>query len=249
MKKIAAIILLLLCIPSYTFAATEQKDVWFDVAPGQSGSTSTMMVGGDILIYARINNLTKETITYSVSFSVDGAVIGTRVAPVPGYAQMAVSIPWILPEKSTEVTAIITKAVDKDKKELENLVGTIGTVTLTNAAVIVAPDISSVRGFTGTVVTKVEAFRLKELQYFSALLIKSRGVLATTTLKDVSTMLQPDPAPAVVVPEKKSNQIGGYAQLIYATGGKALFSHKATFYVVVVLLVLFILRFIVSRLF
>lgn len=249
MKYLLSLFLVLaLILPSRAHAVTET--VWFTQVP--SDTPSKLAVGDPILVYAKVNNVIKDPVTYVLAFTTADKTIGTKVVTVPGYTGQEVSIPWTMPATSTVVTATIAKATDKNKKELKALVGTIGTATV--GAVPQGPDITPIKGWVGSIVVKLEGFRVAQLEYFTTLKDEASTVLSRTTIKDVTNLLQPESpnqttTEANVQVEKKDNGTTmGYVKLVYATAGKALFASKTMYFVAVILLALLIIRLILKLL-
>lgn len=118
----------------------------------------------------------------------------------------------------------------------------------------VIPDTSKIRGWTGRLVDTLERYRLRELEYFTALHAKSQEVLGVTTIKEVKTFFAPAPAPAVPgtattedSKEEKPDRTMEYVTLGYAMAGKAFFARKALYFIVIILMALFFIRFIFKR--
>jgi len=107
-------------------------------------------------------------------------------------------------------------------------------------------------GIIATILSYTEAFRLKQLIFFTNLKAKNKGVLENTTIKDISTFLTPD-APGVPGQDStpaqpsRDTHTTQYALLILATAGVSFFDHKAVFYITLVLIALFAIRFIFGR--
>lgn len=229
-------------VPTSLHAAGDT--VWFSAVPSET--PSKLNVGDPILVYAKLNNVIADPITYVLAFTTVEKTIGTKVVTVAGYTGQDVSIKWVMPATSTTVTATIAKATDKNKKELKALVGPIGTATV--GVVAEGPDITPIKGWIGGVVGYLESFRIQQLVYFTTLKQEADVVLTRTTVKDVTDLLQPESPDATstgttVQVEKKDNGTSlGYLKLIYATSGKAFFGHKAVYFVAIILLALLVIR-------
>lgn len=250
----SSILLAVLVVPALVLAQTEENKVWFTGVPDAVGATAAPNKGDDILIYARLNNTTKDPIMYTVTFSTVPESIGTKTATVPPYTEQSVSIQWLMPEAPLIATATITKALDKNKKEIVSLKDTvIGTVSLSNSPDL--PKLSNVKGFFNKALVGLESWRLKQLDYFTKLKKDNESVLGTTTLKDVSDVFKPEvPATpreeeSAVDVEKPDRRTMDYVKLVYATMGQYYFAHKTFFYVSVVLIGLLVLRFFFRRFF
>lgn len=249
MKYVLSLFLILaLILPARAHAAAET--VWFTQVP--SDTPSKLLVGDPILVYAKVNNVTKDPVTYVLAFTTTDKTIGTKVVIVAGYSNQEISIPWSMPTTSTVVTVSIAKATDKNKKELKALIGPIGATTV--GAIVEGPDITPIKGWIGTVIVRLEGFRVAQLQYFTALKEDASSVLSRTTIKDVTNLLQPESpsqntTDAHVQVEKKDNGTTmGYVKLVYATAGKALFANKTIYFVAVILLALLVIRLILKLL-
>lgn len=244
MKYFLSIILtLVLMVPHGVSAANDT--VWFSPVPSETAAV--LKVGDPVLVYAKVNNVIADPITYVLAFTTADATIGTKVVTIAGYTGQDVSIKWTMPATSTLVTATIAKATDKNKKELKALVGPIGTATVGVAPQL--PKITPIKGWVGDIVGYLESFRLKQLAYFTTLKQEADIVLTRTTVKDVTDFLKPEsPTPSgtpetIVQVEKKDNGTSmGYVKLVYASGGKAFFGHKTVYFVAVILLALLIIR-------
>lgn len=127
----------------------------------------------------------------------------------------------------------------------------IPTTTATSSQTISIPAIDT-HGLITTTLSYTEAFRLKQLAFFTELKAKNKGVLENTTIKDISTFLTPD-APGVpgqdptpTQPARDTHTIQ-YAMFILATAGVSFFDHKAVFYITLVIVILFAIRFLFGR--
>jgi len=239
---LACLLTLLLVVPTSLRAADE--NVWFTPIPSET--PSQLNPGDPILIYAKINNVIADPVTYVLAFTAGDKTIGTKVVTIAGYTGQDVSVQWTMPEVSTPVSATVAKATDKTKKELKALIGPIGSVT-----VGVAPkeiDIGPIKGWVGDMVSDLERFRLRQLKYFTARKELANEVLSRTTIKDVQDLLQPEPSvetatvSEVKVEKKDNGTTVGYLKLMYATIGKAFFAHKAVYFVAIILLGLVVIR-------
>lgn len=231
-------------IPAYA-AST----VWFTPIPGKE--KVSLASGDPILVYAKLENTSKDTITYVLSFDAEGKTIGTKVISVQGYSGQDVSVTWTMPADPVLVSVTVAKATDIHKKAVSSLVGPVGSVQVGGTSAPVSEfDVGTLTGWTGRVLTTLESFRTKELTYFTALQKDAQVVLGRTTIKDVSTLLQPEtkttsPTSTTPVVEKKDmGTTWGYAKLVYATLGKALFANKTTYFVVLIFVVLLGIRFV-----
>lgn len=228
MKYFLAIALLVLM--PWTAHAAGNTVTFTSVPPTE---TAALKSGDPILIYATIDNKTKDPITYTLSFTASQKTIGTKVTTIPGYTQQAASITWKLPAEATEVTASITTATDKNKKALSALVGTIGTVTISPVVEPTLPALTGVKGFFGKYVAMFESWRVRQAEYFTHLKAQSKQQAGETTINDVANYLQPDAptAPGQVADTPKAMDDGyskAYLTLLYASAGESFFGHKTS---------------------
>lgn len=255
MKKLLALCFALIvttALGTHAFAAPAplSATLWYtpsDATPGE-------VVELNALVY----NDTAEEVSVTVTFSGNNVLVATTgTILIPTKTAKVATARWLMPTEKITLTATAAKVLSKAKKDVPALHGVLGTVVVGGTSALAIPEIPpGVKGFAAKIVNFLEGFRLKELAYFTRLYDKSKEVLGTTTLKDVSTILQPDTAPkdtttdTTVAPpeEKKPSNTMGYLQLLYATSGKAFFGHKAVYYVVLILAILLIFRFIFNRL-
>ena len=105
----------------------------------------------------------------------------------------------------------------------------------------VIPSTSKLHGWVGKVVDTLEQYRLRELAYFTALLDQSQHKLGLTTINDIKAVFGASDTSA------KGDHTMEYITLGYAMAGKAFFARTVLYYVTVILLTLFAIRFIVTR--
>lgn len=255
MKYIFPILILVFFIFSpvgskaFAVATLPSNPVWITPA------AATM--GDEIQINTLVYNDTADQASLSVTFTADNTVVATvSNLIVASKTAVVATAAWVMPDQKTTITVMVTKALTKEKKEIPSLKGTIGTITIGGPDAATLPNIPNVKGFAGGVITTLEEFRLKQLEGFTVLYDQSKAVLGKTTLKDVSTILKPD-APAASsettsAPQQGETSSGSHAmeylKLIYATIGRAFFAQKTLYYIVIILAVLFVIRFIFRRL-
>ncbi len=254
MKKILSIVLAVLLVPQSVWAivAPDTSTVWFKSVPTATGQELAPKIGDPILIYTAITNDTKDSITYTLSYGASEKTIGTKTTTIPGYTEQAPSFAWTIPQTPTTVTATITKAIGKDKKQLPALTGVVGSVLISVNPSTPMPEIGAqAKGFIGKGIAFVEAFRLRQLEYFTKLKVRNKDILGETTVNDISGLLQPEvpavPGGETPPPQIKDAQTMQYLTLLYATAGQSFFGHRVFFYIVTVLAVLFVIRFIFRR--
>lgn len=246
MKYLVYLSIIVLCVVSTVSAAA--KSVWYTGLPSEK--PSTLSAGDSILIYAKIENVLPDPITYVLAFSAQEKTIANKTLTLPGYSRQDISIPWTIPAEPVDVTAAIVKATDAQKKEMKALVGPIGTVT-----VPLKPDtLSEAKIFFASTVAKLEEIRLQQYASFSAQKKEANGIIDSTTLRDVHTILQPESPnesqqQTNPTSEKTKKTIGQYAKLVYSTLGEAFFKNKTIFFVSIILIGLLIVRGIIRLLF
>ncbi len=241
MKKIVSSVLclMLFLIPSFINAQQPPSGVW--ITPDGA------LPAEEVTLNALVYNDTKELVIVVVEFKTTTATIAkTDPVSVPAQSAKTVSVKWIIPAESATVSANVISAKNSLKKDVPSLVGLIGTMTVGKTIVPKA----SIKGFFAKVIDKIETFRIRQLEYFTTLKQKHQSVLAPNAIEDIGEMLQPDSPQTPGETEDKSNvqtNTKEYITLVYASIGKSYFEHKAFFYVSVVLIFLFILRFIFNR--
>jgi hypothetical protein len=245
MKTLFAIVLLLIVSTSTAFAAAElpKSSVWFDPAAAAVGESVTL----NALVY---NDQTADA-TVTVVFSDTTGTIGTTSALIAKATAKTLSVSWKMPEKNTVVTAKVTTATDAAKKSVPGLIGVLGTVTVgptvaptPTVAGISFPGSAQINAWFAPLLSKVEAFRIKQTASFTTL--KS----TTQARIDHASALASNPAPddKNVASEAAGNPFD-YVTLAYATVALGIFSSQAIFYVAIVLIFLLALRFIVNLFF
>jgi hypothetical protein len=244
---------LLLVVVLATSAYAADAKVWFTPMPGKEPVSLT--TGDPILIYAKLDNVLKDPVTYVLAFTVGEKTIGSKVVTLAGYTAQDTSVEWKMPETSTDVLVTVAKATDKNKKELKALAGPIGTVTVGVPVATTQLDLGPVKGWVGDLVSALEAWRVKQSEYFTALKDEAKEVLSRTTIKDVGDLLQPEtPTQSATdanpqVEQKDNGTTLGYLKLIYATAGKAFFGHKGVYFVTIILAALLLIRLFLKLLF
>lgn len=248
MKKIFLTFLFVLLFAGVAHAS---ETVWFTPVPPQT--VDNLKAGDDILLYASINNAAKDTITYTVAFSAVDKTIATKTVGISGYSAQSISVPWKMPRDEVVVRAAITKAIDKNKKEIASLKGEIGTVAVTKVVTPELPKLDGIKGVLGTWLAKVETWRVAQADHYGALVKQAKGELGQTTVQDITNYLQPDPPVQQTEQQYASKESDEHAknsvQLIYASALQSFFAHKAFFYIASILIIFMVLRFIFGRFF
>jgi len=246
---VSLFVVLSLVVPVFA----EEEPVWFTPLPGKEILLTAP--GDPILVYAKLNNISSEPVTYVLAFIAGEKAIGSKVVTLSAYTAQDVSIQWKMPEARTEVIVTIARATDKNKKELKALAVPIGAVMVSLPEPKSEFTFGPIKEWVREMIDTLETFRIKKLEYFTRLKIEAKVVLSRTTLKDVDNLLQPetqtqsatDPTPQV---EQKDNGTTlGYVKLAYVTIGKALFANKAVYFVIINIAILLIIRLVLKLLF
>ncbi|GEM_PF-2327386 len=240
MKKILSVVIIFLSLTTVVSAAATvpNTSVWF--------TPSTAKVGETIALNALVYNNQSVDATVVVAFS----NVSSATALIPAQTAKTVSVSWKLPAKNTSVTATVTSAVDKNKKSIPSLVGLIGTIDVGPSVDIIVP--TSNLSFPGsTVISKwitpllsnIEAYRSKQAIYFSAERDHAKAAVDAVIVA----------APVATVQNGLSSKVLGSPMIYisYAVDSSlaTLFNSVALFYIVCILIVLFVLRFIVNLIF
>jgi hypothetical protein len=247
---------------SSVFAAAQlpSTSVWFDPA--------TAVVDAPITLNALVYNNQAATATVTVVFTTDKQTkIGSVTEQVPAQSAKTFSTAWKMPAKSTLVTATVTTAVTASKKSLPALVGpvgsiTVGTVTplITGVAVPSFPGSTQIAAWFAPLFNAVEKFRLQQATYFTRLQESSRNKIGLNPAALPQIFQQPD-GTTDSTPSSTSGQAANantvnmfgspldYVTYAYATAFTALFANQMVFYIVLILIILLLLRFIANRIF
>jgi hypothetical protein len=205
--------------------------------------------GETIKLSALVYNSTDRQVSVTVDFVADGKTVATAPTTVlPIETAKVVTADWRMPTDKTLITASVRTATDKSKKEVETLVGTIGTVSI---APIATPIPAVVSEKLGSATSAVENARLRTLAYFTDLKKQTGADLGNTTVTEIKSIMNP-PTPGDEASGAQSVDQGKlvtYAKYLYASAGKALFANKLLCYLIAAALVFFVVRVIMGRLF
>jgi hypothetical protein len=239
--------------PFFAYAAPTLPDAKVWITPADALPTD------DITLNAFVYNTEKQDITFKVSFKTGEKEIANATLLVPAESAKVVSAGWVMPEKSTVVTASVTSALTKLKKDIVSLHGSLGSVTVGSIAAVPklsVPGGNTIKAWFGNFLEKVEVFRARKAGYFVRMREETKAKLGINNIQGVVKILTPStPSPTAVPGDKPSeeqevkNDPIDYAKLVYSSALASLFTQKAIFYIVFILLVLFIIRFFVSRFF
>ncbi|HTH92870.1 MAG TPA: hypothetical protein VL576_00075 [Candidatus Paceibacterota bacterium] len=214
--------------------------VWFTPSDAASGAPITL----NALVY---NNQTQDA-TVTVQFKTDAGVIGTQSALVASQSAKTLVQKWLMPAKATVVTASVTGAVDKNKKSIPALLGTLGTVSVGVGVTPVIttgsfPGSSTLTAWLGPLLSKIETFRLNQAVAYAALRDQTKLALGITPSKT------PAQNTGDGLPPVKFDNPLNYIVLIYATAAASFFGSAIIFYIGIILVLLLLIRFIVNLIF
>jgi hypothetical protein len=239
-------IFLILLIPSLVFAqATLPKEsLW--VTPANAGPTD------EIALNAFVYNTQKQQVTVTVSYSANNTEVATATVVVPAESAKVAVGKWTMPAKSTVVTATVTKALTKDKKDLTVLHGVLGTVSVGSVTRKAIPGTDAAKAWVSRQLAALEAFRIEYAERYSALRDEMQSRLHITKTADLKKVLMPDvPAAATTAPNEQVSQPKNdpmdFLTLAYRSTLASFFSHKAMFYIILGILALAVIRFFFSR--
>lgn len=204
--------------------------------------------GETIKLSALVYNSTDRQVSVTVDFVADGKTVATAPTTVlPIETAKVVTADWRMPTDKTLITASVRTATDKSKKEVETLVGTIGTVSI---APVATPIPAVVSEKLGSATSAVENARLRTLAYFTDLKKQTGTDLGDTTVTEIKSIMNP-PTPGDKTSQAQpvdQGKLVTYAKYLYASAGKALFANRTLCYVIAILLVLFLIKVVVGKL-
>lgn len=238
MRYLSIILIVVLCLGVTRVSAV------VPTLPEQAVSVApaTAKPGEPVTLSAVVYNNTKSTVTATVTFTSPQAVVATATdIVIPSDTAKVATAQWIMPDKATLITATISKATSSNK-DLSTLNGIVGTVTVGGSG--------QVKGIFAKVVAFTESYRLRGLEYFTALLDQSVAKLGTLTINEVTAQFKSKPATTDTTQPEAEAMDGhtmDYVTYGYAYIGKAFFARTVVFYGVMGLMVLLLLRFIYSR--
>jgi hypothetical protein len=245
MKTIFAFLFFFL-IPLSVFgqASAPKEAVWVTPADAKVGDAVEL----NTLVY----NSEKQEITFTVVFSTTEPIATTTVV-IPAQSAKVATGKWIMPKESTQVTASVTKALTKLKKDITALHGPLGTITV-GQAVRSIPGKEAASAWIGRQLSLLELYRLKQAERYAALRDQLKEEIGMTKPSQIiKDMLPESPTPVSEEEpklEENSNPLGNayqYALYIYRSALAALFENKAVFYISLGIVVLLVIRFIFSR--
>jgi hypothetical protein len=239
--------------PVHAAAVLPPAAVWFAPAGAVAGSTITL----NALVY---NNQSVDA-TVTVVFSSPVSTVATVTKTVAAQSAATVSVDWKMPVTNTVVTATVSTALDKNKKALPALVGSIGTVIVGNSptpviTTLTFPGSTQLNAWFNPLLSQIEAFRAKEAINFTAARNTARVKLGLTAVPPPILTVPETPAPAVDIVHSSQGAAsialgnpGQYFTVLYTTALASLFSSQLAFYLVGGVLILLVLRFIVNLIF
>ena len=245
MKTIlAALFFFLVPLTVFGQASAPKEAVWVTPADAK--------VGDAIELNTLVYNSQKQEITFTVEFKAGETLITKTDVVIPAQSAKTAIGKWIMPKEPTQVSATVTKALTKLKKDVPTLHGPLGTVTV-GQAVRSIPGKEAATAWIGRQLAILEVYRLKQAERYAALRDELKAELGVTKPSEVIKDLLPE-APTTAEgqevaqnnPDPLENAFK-YALLIFRTSIAALFENKAVFYVSLGILVLLVIRFIFSR--
>jgi hypothetical protein len=239
-------------VRAYATAEVPSAAVW--VTPSDAKAGDAIMLNA--FVYNNTTDEASATVVFTQGIPAEAKGIATATITVPANTAKIATVSWTMPEKSALVTATVTKAVTKAKKDIPSLAGVLGTVTI-GGTTMALPDFGNVKGRIGVWLAAIEVFRLKQAEHYAQVLKESKQTVNGVAKKDIVNLLTPDdsnaPTPttegqlsAGSVKETESHA-GAYASMVFATAANSFFAHKALFYISLIIVGLFIVRFIVGR--
>lgn len=246
----ALIVLICFLVPSTGRAESVLQSVWyepFNTAPGDAITLSALLYNKD-----------QKPVTFTVVFDQNGAMIGTPVVVVVGgVSAKTVSIKTTQPQQAQTVTASVTAAINSLKKDVPALHGVIGTVTIgppaTDTTVPLSLNTSSIIAFGLSIKEKVDVFRIAQAKHFATVRDDARQKLGLPSAPSVTDVLMPKApsAPGAFTSEEATSGIKiykadnplEYPRLVGATALAAFFGQAMLFYIVLVIVFFFVLRF------
>jgi len=231
--------------PTISFATpvVPQASVWMDPAAAE--------IGDSIELNAFVYNSTQKNGSITVLFATSTEELASVVIDVPAQTAKVAVTKWKIPEISTVVTASVTKAIDSSKKNMPELLGVIGTVTVgSNTKKLDTAGLGGIlKKWFAVAFSSLDPWRVKQAEKYTTLRDKKKEELGVGQMKDIYANLVEDND--VSTGESSSQEqkptatekFGGHAILVVATMLAALFTSVALFYIALILLALFVLRF------
>lgn len=241
-------IAVLLIAATVVHAAPTQPgaSVWIVPANAKKGDTVEL----DALVY----NSAAKTVTVSVLFATPTEDIATVNLTLPeGTAKTATS-PWTVPNGQVTVTASVIKAVDANQKNVPELLGTIGTVTVgtqKSSVINVASFGVGAETWFGSLIGIIEPWRTAQATRYVALRDATKHELNVNNASDIAGQFNAPDAPGVPggtqpndakTPSQRAFPIASYWTLLYASALAAIFASAALFYITIGLIILLLLR-------
>lgn len=217
-------------------------------------------IGSPIKINALIYNNQKESITFTVDFKVGDTLIDKGVVVlIQPMSARNVSVDWVQPEKQTQINVNIRTAINKQKNDLVDLHGLVGSILIGQGVSQKIPNIDISRNSLESMYYEakeyVENFRKEQAIYFSELRDKTKIKLDIKVDKDIfdKFSLEVKPKKDIVVDEnaqtladlnqtKLDNPLD-YGTLILATSLAVFFNSQLMFYGLSIFIIFLILRF------
>lgn len=243
----------LMTMSVHAVATPPSETVW--ITPADAGATDPITLNA--FVYNDTTDEATTTVVFTQGTAEQAKGIATVTIIVPANTAKIATTPWTMPERSTLVTATVSKALTKTKKEIPTLVGVLGTSTIGGSTPLTLPDLTNAKGFVGKFLARLEDFRVNQAKHYAGVLAKSKAIVNDVAPKDIADLLVPDdpnaPTPTTegeaFSVDQKTGHTAAYANMVFATAAHSFFDHKAAFYITLVIITLFLLRFIIGRFF
>ncbi len=235
---------------AFAASALPSNTVWYEPA--------NAAVGVAINLHALVYNNTSSTVTVTVGFNTTKGTLATATGEIAPQAAKTLTAAWKMPAASTIITGAVTKAVvTSTKKSVPSLVGTLGSITVAHLGTTTEttgvglfpagfPGSAQLNVWLAPIFNSIERFRTTEAATLTTLRDTSKAQVSKT---QHSTVSADSTAPASDALSSTFSNPSVYFNYLYSSALAPVFSNAAVFYIVLVLLVLLVLRFIVNLLF
>jgi hypothetical protein len=244
MKKLLPIFVILFALVGtrvFAAASLPSNSIWYD--------PTTAKVGDTITLHALVYNDQETSATVTVAFTnSDNVTIATVTSVVPSQNAKTLSATWTMPAGSTVITGTVTAAVSPSNTSITELLGPLGTMTISPISSTVDISLPSFPGsaWLNNLIATVEAFRIKEATYFADLRDTSK---ANADIGSVLSTSSSSTTPASAATNGLLGHPSDYFTYLYASALATMFASQVLFYILLLLVVLLLLRFIVNLLF
>ncbi len=216
--------------------------------------------GDTVQLSALVYNQGSDTVVATVSFLDVETEIGVAQITIPPRSAQTAIVTWTFPLVQTDVTVFVTGATDSRGRTVSSMIGQVGVASFgTTPSMLFSREgvEAKLTALIAFVFNDIEPWRLRQAQHFAELREEKRFELGISTARDTySGYITTTPeAPALpggqdttsyIPAEKQKLNVTGYATLLYATSLAKLFSSMILFYVVILLVLILIIRWIIS---